>query len=180
MSPTLVTPAEVKVLSDRHVMLIDIRDEDEWRREHISTARSVPLQQIHPGCFREVSLSETDTVVFHCQSGMRTDKAAEQLKAAVYPANALIMKGGLNAWKAAGYPVLEDRRQPLPLMRQVQIAAGALAFFGTLSGAFLSPVFYLIPGFVGAGLMFAGLTGWCGMAKLLAMMPWNRHQTTRL
>ena len=87
----------------------------------------------------------------------------------------LIVQGGLNGWKAAGYPVITDRRQPLPLMRQVQIVAGALVFGGTLAGASLSALFYLIPAFVGAGLLFAGLTGWCGMAKLLAVMPWNKR-----
>ena len=100
---------------------------------------------------------------------------AEKLSQFVYPAQALIMQGGLNAWKAAGYPVIVDRRQPLPLMRQVQIAAGALALGGSLGGLFLTSVLYVIPGFVGAGLMLAGMTGWCGMAKLLAVMPWNRE-----
>lgn len=174
MSSDIVTPAEVHALSELHVMLIDIRGHDEWRREHISGARSLPLEQLQPGCFSEASLSESDTVVFHCQSGMRTNNAAAQLRSAVHPAKALIMQGGFNAWKAAGYPVKVDSRQPLPLMRQVQITAGALALCGTVVGAVLNPAFYIIPGFVGTGLMFAGITGWCGMAKLLAVMPWNR------
>jgi len=61
-------------------------------------------------------------------------------------------------------------------MRQVQITAGALALCGTIAGALLAPVFYTIPGFVGAGLVFAGVTGWCGMARLLSVMPWNNRQ----
>lgn len=174
MSSEFVTPAEALALSERKVILIDIRGHDEWRREHISAARSMPLEQLQPGCFGELSLSDNETVVFHCQSGTRTNNAAAQIRPAVHPAKALIMQGGLNAWKAAGYPVQVDRRQPLPLMRQVQLTAGALALCGTLAGALLSPVFYIIPGFVGAGLVFAGATGWCGMAKLLAVMPWNR------
>lgn len=174
MSSDFVTPAEAQILSERDVMLIDIRGHDEWRREHISGARSFPLEQLKPGCFSKSFLSENETVVFHCQSGMRTNNAVAQLKGAVYPAKALIMQGGLNAWKAAGYPVEIDHRQPLPLMRQVQITAGTLSLFGSLAGAALSPAFYIIPGLVGTGLVFAGVTGWCGMAKLLAIMPWNR------
>ena len=163
MTTVTVTPAEINAQHGKPVLLIDIRSHDEWRREHISGTRSLPLEQLHAGCFSETGLSETDTVIFHCQSGMRTGNAA------------LIMQGGLNAWKAAGYPVIVDRRQPLPLMRQVQIAAGALALGGSLGGLFLTSVLYVIPGFVGAGLMLAGMTGWCGMAKLLAVMPWNRE-----
>lgn len=175
MSAVFITPAEAKALSERNALIVDIRGSDEWRREHISVARSVPLESLNAAAFSADALSETETVIFHCQSGMRTEKNQQQLQASVYPAKALIVQGGLNGWKAAGYPVITDRRQPLPLMRQVQIVAGALALGGTLAGASLSPLFYIIPAFVGAGLLFAGLTGWCGMAKLLAVMPWNKR-----
>ncbi|EOC1311513.1 rhodanese-like domain-containing protein [Cronobacter turicensis] len=174
MSSIFITPAEVHALSGRRIMLIDIRGQEEWRREHLADARSLPLEQIQPGCFDKDALAQTDMVIFHCQSGMRTEKARQQLIAAAHPADVRIMQGGLNAWKAAGLPVITDSRQPLPLMRQVQIVAGALALCGTLAGATITPAFYIIPAFVGAGLMFAGITGWCGMAKLLAVMPWNK------
>lgn len=176
MSALVVSPTEVKALSQRPLLLIDVREEDEWRREHISDAQNMPLGHIAPGCFSEKGLRPSDIVIFHCQSGMRTKKAREQLLAAALPAKALIMQGGIAAWKAAGYPVVRDRRQPLPLMRQVHIAAGTLALGGTLAGALLSPAFYVIPGVVGAGLLVAGVTGWCGMALLLSAMPWNKAQ----
>ncbi|MDW8399764.1 MAG: DUF2892 domain-containing protein, partial [Acetobacteraceae bacterium] len=80
----------------------------------------------------------------------------------------------LEAWKAAGLPVAEDRRQPIELMRQVQIAAGSLVLVGVLLGALLHPGFFALSGFVGAGLVFAGATGTCGLAQLLRLMPWNR------
>lgn len=84
------------------------------------------------------------------------------------------IQGGLNAWKKAGYPTQVNRSKPLPLMRQVQIVAGSLALAGTLGGTFFSPYLYVLLGFVGAGLLFAGISGWCGMAKLLEGMPWNQ------
>ncbi|ALB63202.1 Rhodanese-related sulfurtransferases [Cronobacter condimenti 1330] len=174
MPAVTVTPEEARALIARQMPLIDIRGTDEWRREHIAGARTLPLEHIAHGMSDDSALRAADTVVFHCQSGMRTGNAAEQLSAAVYPAKAVLMQGGLNAWKAAGYPVEADRRQPLPLMRQVQMTAGALALGGTLAGAFLTPAFYCIPGIVGTGLIVAGITGWCGMAKLLAVMPWNQ------
>jgi rhodanese-related sulfurtransferase len=85
--------------------------------------------------------------------------------------------GGIEAWKKAGLPVLRDARQPMEMQRQVQITAGTLVLLGVVLGHFASPAFYAISAFVGAGLTFAGISGWCGMAKLLALMPWNRSTT---
>jgi len=87
---------------------------------------------------------------------------------------AFIIEGGLDAWRKAGLPVVTDRRQPIELQRQVQIGAGGLAFFGTMLGLFTSPWFFGVPAFVGAGLMVAGVTGFCGMARILMRAPWNR------
>jgi rhodanese-related sulfurtransferase len=68
-----------------------------------------------------------------------------------------------------------DVRLPLPLMRQVQIAAGLLVLLGVVLAVTVAPAFIGLSAFVGAGLTFAGLSGWCGMAQLLALMPWNRR-----
>jgi hypothetical protein len=81
---------------------------------------------------------------------------------------------GIDAWKRAGLPVKTDRSRPIEIQRQVQLAAGSLVLLGVLLGLFGHPAFYAVAGFVGTGLVFAGLTGWCGMAKLLGQMPWNR------
>lgn len=86
-----------------------------------------------------------------------------------------MLEGGIEARKEAGLPVARDSNQPIEIMRQVQIAAGSLVLIGVVLGALLHPAFYGLAGFVGAGLLFAGLSGWCGMAKLLALMPWNRR-----
>ena len=75
----------------------------------------------------------------------------------------------------ADLPVEEDRSQPIEIMRQVQIAAGSLVLLGVILGLTVAPGWFALSGFVGAGLVFAGTTGWCGMAYLLAIMPWNRQ-----
>lgn len=168
-----VSPAEAYARYDRHTMMIDIRGEEAWRREHITGSRAVSPEHLTSDAFSHANLQATDTVIFHCQRGVRTEHLSSQLAAAVYPARAVVIAGGIEAWKAAGYAVKEDRHQPLPLMRQVQICAGALTLVGTMAGACIHPAFYGIPAFVGAGLVFAGTTGWCGMARLLAAMPWN-------
>jgi rhodanese-related sulfurtransferase len=85
-----------------------------------------------------------------------------------------MLEGGLDAWKKAGLPVSLDRSKPIDVMRQVQIVAGSLVLAGVLLGVLIAPGFYALSGFVGAGLLFAGVSGFCGMARLLALMPWNR------
>jgi rhodanese-related sulfurtransferase len=84
------------------------------------------------------------------------------------------LTGGIDGWAAAGLPVEVDRAQPIEIMRQVQIAAGVLVLTGVVLGLLVSPGFFGLSAFVGAGLTFAGVTGWCGMARLLGLMPWNR------
>ncbi|MFI5002997.1 MAG: YgaP-like transmembrane domain, partial [Reyranellales bacterium] len=113
-------------------------------------------------------------VIFHCRSGARTTANASRLAGTV-GCEAYILEGGLDAWKKAGLPVATDASQPIEIMRQVQIAAGSLVLLGVVLGVWVAPAFLGLSAFVGAGLTFAGVSGWCGMAKLLALMPWNRR-----
>lgn len=150
-------------------MLVDIRGADEHARERIPGAVNVPLDRL-----RDLAC-DGRLVVFHCKSGMRTAGNAAQLGSATGGAPAYILAGGIDAWREAGQPVVADRRQPLEIMRQVQITTGALVLMGLLLGLFVAPGFFGLSAFVGAGLMFAGVSGWCGMANLLRIMPWNRR-----
>jgi len=166
--PTL-SPADTRAAMNAGARLVDIRGADEHARERIPGALNVPLDRIgdlpHDGC----------QVIFHCRSGMRTTANAAQLAAAAGDAPAYILSGGIDAWRAAGQATVTDRSQPLEIIRQVQITAGALVLTGILLGLFVAPAFFGLSAFVGAGLMFAGVTGWCGMANLLRVMPWNRR-----
>jgi len=85
-----------------------------------------------------------------------------------------MLAGGVDGWAAAGLPLVENRKAPLELMRQVQIVAGSLVLAGVILGFLVHPGFFGLSAFVGAGLTFAGATGFCGMARLLALAPWNR------
>jgi len=157
-------------LDSGDAVLIDIRESDEHAREHIVGARLAPLSAIDTHDFDR---DHGKTAVFHCRSGMRTQANAAKLLARGFR-EAYFLEGGIDAWKAAGLPVHTNRKAPLELMRQVQITAGLLILTGALLGWLVSPAFYLLSAFVGAGLTFAGATGWCGMAMLLKTMPWNR------
>ena len=105
---------------------------------------------------------------------MRTAQNADRLRAAA-PCEAYILEGGLDAWKKAGLPVFTDKSQPIEIQRQVMIGAGSLVLLGMLLGTFATPAFYWLSAFVGAGLVFAGVSGFCAMARVLAVMPWNRR-----
>jgi rhodanese-related sulfurtransferase len=166
-----VTPAAVDdSLRRGHALLIDIREPDEFARRHIEGAVSLPLS--HIGASPLPSLDGAD-IIFTCKSGMRTAANAARLAAAVAgPAH--VLDGGVDGWSKAGLPVVANAKAPLEMMRQVQIAAGLLVLTGVLLGWFVTPGFFALAGFVGAGLTFAGVSGFCGMAKLLAVMPWNR------
>ncbi len=170
-----ITPERAAELVRAGAALVDIREADEYARENIPGARHHALSRLDTE--RPVSPGDK-LVIFHCRSGARTQANAQRLAAAAPGCEAYLIEGGLQAWKKAGLPVVQDRRQPIEIMRQVQIAAGSLVCLGVALGAFVSPAFYALSAFVGAGLIFAGVTGFCGMAKVLALMPWNRRNAT--
>jgi rhodanese-related sulfurtransferase len=169
MTLQIVSPVEARELMLRGARLIDIREADEHAREHIPGAQNVPLSGL-----TETAANGAPAVIFHCRSGARTTANSVRL-AKITSSPTYVLEGGLDAWRKAGLPVATDRRQPLELMRQVQLAAGGLVLIGVTLGFLFAPGFFGISAFVGVGLMIAGATGWCGMARLLAHMPWNRR-----
>ncbi|ESQ88198.1 hypothetical protein ABAC460_16180 [Asticcacaulis sp. AC460] len=150
--------------------MVDIRDADEHRRERIEGALNCPVSAL------DAVTIEGDIIVFHCKSGGRTQVHADRLAAKAGERNWLLLDGGLDNWKQSGLPVQKDARQPIELQRQVMIAAGLLVVAGVLLARFVAAPLILLSGLVGAGLVFAGVTGFCGMAKLLMLAPWNRRQ----
>ncbi|HTW34819.1 MAG TPA: rhodanese family protein [Rhizomicrobium sp.] len=158
-----------RLMTEKGAQLVDIREPMEHARESIPGAKLMPLSQMRGqdlgnGC---------PAVIFHCQAGSRTANNVEKLAVCGAP-EVYLLEGGLAGWKEAGLPTSLDRSKPIELQRQVQIAAGSLVLLGLTLAATASPWFAAISAFVGCGLVFAGLSGWCGMARLLAIMPWNR------
>ena len=153
-----MTPMETDAALRAGAVLVDVREPDEFARAHVPGAVNRPLATLD-------AAGLPPGAVLMCQSGLRC---------APFAASHPVLAGGLAAWEAAGLPVARDARAPLPLMRQVQVAAGGLVVLGVLGGALLAPGLYALAGLVGAGLVFAGVSGTCGMASLLRRMPWNR------
>lgn len=168
---TPLKPADVaERLKARRAILIDIREPDEFAREHVSGAVHAPLSRFDGAAFGEHAGQQ---VIYTCRTGNRTGVNGVKLAACV-PGEAFVLEGGLDAWKAQGLPIRADRSQPIELMRQVQMTAGGLILIGAALGLLVHPAFWGLAAFVGAGLFVAGATGFCGMARLLAVMPWNR------
>lgn len=168
MSLIAVEPEEAERLIAAGAKLIDIRDVDEYARERIAGATNLPLTRI------EQMASHTGPVIFHCRTGMRTQNNADRLAAASGSSPSYVLAGGIESWRASGRPTIVDKRLPLEIMRQAQLVAGGLVLLGVVLGFLVSPSLFGLSAFVGAGLMMAGATGWCGMAKLLQHLPWNR------
>lgn len=166
-----ISPQDARELLSRGAVLVDIRAADEHARERIAQARHMPMDRLQAG---SLPLAGASAVIFHCRSGHRTQVNASALKACA-ACDAYALEGGLDAWKKAGLPIVADVSQPLELQRQVQIAAGSLIVLGAVLGVTVSPWFHALSGFVGAGLVFAGASGFCGLARVLTRMPWNRN-----
>ena len=171
--PIDLSPVEVQArLADGDSVLIDVREPFEHAAERIEGAVPMPLGTIDPDEIRRRYPGKR--VVFHCAAGGRSAKACRQFaQGQSEPTEHL--GGGIQAWAQAGLPTLKPAKAgPIPVMRQVQITAGSLVVVGLLLGTFVAEPFYLLSAFVGCGLVFAGVSGFCGMAKVLALMPWNK------
>lgn len=169
----LISAAELHdALQRQQVLLIDVREPSEYNNAHIPGALLCPLanvKELEPPC-------NSDTpVVLYCESGWRSRMACEILAQRGF-ANLKNLEGGIQRWQQGGYPAKGAVRAPISLMRQVQIVAGSLILSGVILGFAVHPGFFFLAGFVGAGLVFAGVTGVCTLARLLALLPFNRPQ----
>ncbi len=157
-------------LEQEAVTLVDVREAGEYASERIPGAMLQPLSQFNPQHIRPVGDRK---LVLYCQSGNRSNQAANRYVAAGY-GTVFHLQGGLAAWKAAGQTSEQSRNAPISLMRQVQIVAGSLVLTGTILGATVSPRFLFLSGFVGAGLVFSGVSNTCAMGTVLGKLPYNQ------
>ena len=175
MNITVIQPQQLAELckEGRKIDLIDVRTPAEFREVHLDIARNVPLDQLNAAALmqaRNGSASEPLYVI--CRSGSRGKQACEKFLSAGF-SNIVNVEGGTMACVQAGLPVARGKKA-ISLERQVRIAAGSLVLVGALLAWFVHPAFIGLSAFVGAGLVFAGITDTCGMGMILARMPWNQ------
>lgn len=166
----MLEPKEVERMRGA-ALLLDVRSPGEHAAEHIEGAELMPLDRLDAAAVKELAAGRPCVVV--CQGGTRASIAAGRLAAESLP-DVSVLAGGLNAWKDAGLPIRRGRGV-ISLERQVRIGAGSLVLAGVVLGFAVSPWFFGLSAFVGGGLVFAGVTDFCGMGLLLAKMPWNQR-----
>lgn len=152
------------------VDFINVCTPTEYKEKHIAGVRNVPLDEI---ATRVGEFSDKRTVYIHCRSGNRAARAIDLMKSLGVKAELVNVSGGLLAWGKAGFDTVSLTSR-MPIMQQTLLAAGSLILVGYVLSAFVHPAFIYLSVFVGAGLSFAGLTGWCGMSYALSKMPWNK------
>jgi len=158
-------------LDQQSVTLIDVREPGEFAGEHIPGATLVPLSKFD---LRKIPQDSDTQLVLYCRSGNRSQMAAQKLLEAGF-GSVTHLACGIGAWKEAGFPTVQNQNAPISLLRQVQIVAGSFVVTGTLLGAFVSPWFLLLSGFVGAGLIYSGITDTCTLGMMLSKLPYNQR-----
>lgn len=178
MSHSTITPRQLAELcqSGTGIEIIDVRTPVEFREVHLNIARNVPLDQLDPAQMMQArSGSKVDPLYIVCRSGSRGQQACDKFLKAGFT-NIVNIEGGTLACVEAGLPVTRGQKA-MSLERQVRIAAGLMVFAGVVLGFFYHEAFLGLAGFVGVGLVFAGITDTCGMGLILAQMPWNKCAT---
>lgn len=167
-----IAPAELqKILAAQPATpVLDVRTPMEFAEVHVPSAQNIPLDELKPD---SLSMPKDQPVYVVCRSGQRATKAAEKLAKAGFT-QPVVVAGGTLAWIEANLPLTRSAVTVMSLERQVRITAGAIVFTGVLLARFVDGRFIWLSGFVGAGLIFAGITDYCGMGLLLAKMPWNK------
>lgn len=174
MTVATMNPSQfAELCKNGNIDLIDVRTPVEFREVHVEQARNVPLDRLNPTTVIQALGGKTDQPLYIiCRSGSRGRQACEKFLAAGY-SNTVNIEGGTLACIEAGLPVVRGNKA-MSLERQVRIAAGSLVLLGVILGWLVHPALYGLSAFVGAGLIFAGITDTCGMGMMLARMPWNQ------
>lgn len=174
MNITTISPRQLgELCKSGQIELIDVRTPVEYRELHVVVARNVPLDRLDPMTLMQARNGHKDEPLYLiCRSGSRGSQACEKFLAAGFT-NVVNVEGGTLACVESGLPVIRGKKA-ISLERQVRIAAGSLVLLGVLLGWLVHPALLGLSAFVGAGLVFAGITDTCGMGMMLARMPWNQ------
>lgn len=178
---TNIQPTELQSIlaSDSSAQLLDVRTPAEHSQIHVPGVHLIPLDRLDAAqLVASGGFSKNKPVYILCQSGGRAKQAAARLEQSGFE-KCCVVEGGTSAWAAAGLPVNRGASRVISLERQVRIAAGFLVLSGVLLSQFVNPAFIWLSGFIGAGLIFAGTTDWCGMGMLIARMPWNQGSSCK-
>lgn len=169
MTKTIDPRTAAQWLRDGTAILVDVREPAEHAASRIAGAALHPLSR-----FDAARLAgHSGPIVIHCLKGGRGETACQKLLAANPDIEVYNLTGGIQGWAAAGLPVQNGGRRVLPLDRQVQLTIGIILLTTVALSLLVAPGFVWLAALVGMGLTIAGLTGFCGLALVMARMPWN-------
>ncbi len=158
-------------LDKNEAVLVDVREPAEHTAENIQSATLLPMRNISKAA---LPTCDGKKLVLHCRKGGRSSSACAKLLAEDPNLDIYNLEGGIEAWNAAGLAVSSSGKFFLPLDRQVQLTIGLCLLISSILTYYVNIKFVLLTAFFGAGLTFAGLTGFCGLALIMAKMPWNK------
>ncbi|WP_131783079.1 rhodanese-like domain-containing protein [Legionella gresilensis] len=158
-------------LEEDKAVLLDVREPAEHATKKIAGAHLFPLSQIETGQLPNI---DSKKLVLHCQAGKRSTTACQKLMLKHPEVDIYNLEGGIGGWIDSGFPVDKSNQFPLPLEQQVQVFVGTLLVLFSILAWLISPFFIAFTMFLGIGLVFAGISGYCGLAYVLAKMPWNQ------
>ena len=169
----VISVEDLKNLNEGEKIYVDVRSPAEYRSMRVQGAVNLPLNSISCADVQKlIGDKQNPAIILLCGKGGRARKAAEILQAGSF--NLLVVEGGTNACVEANLPIEKGSSSTISIERQVRIGAGSLVCVGLALGHFVNPNFYFLSAFIGAGLIFAGVTDWCGMGLLIAKAPWNK------
>lgn len=169
-----ITPKEAyEMLRNGEAILIDVREPDEFQKQHIAFAQSLPFG-ILPNLLPDFPFPHDRKIIMQCLGGKRGENACAILSTRGLPNEIYNISGGISAWQNDGFPVIGAFTPKFSIFRQVQMIVGSLIAILIMLGFFGLTIAFAIAGLFAGALAFAGITGWCGLAYLLQMMPWNK------
>lgn len=169
-----ITPKEAyEMLKNGEAILIDVREPDEFTKQHIAYAQSLPLGFLSDALF-DFPFPGDRKIITQCLSGKRGESACAVLSTKGLPNEIFNIAGGITAWQNDGLPIIGGFTPKFSIFRQVQMIVGSLIMALIFLGFLGLTMAFAIAGLFAGALAFAGLTGWCGLAYLLQMMPWNK------
>ena len=169
--PTITPLKALEIASENTVViLLDVRTPSEFSSRRAAGARNIPLDALETFTG---SLPKNAPILLLCEKGGRAAIAATKLRGHGFE-DVHVVEGGTESWAASGLPIEGTGRKVISIERQVRIGAGSFVLLGVILGLLVNSAFFGLSAFIGAGLIFAGVTDWCGMGLLLARAPWNR------
>ncbi len=166
----------IELIKKDEAVLIDVREAEEFKAEHIVYALSLPLSYLEHN-FKLLNIPSHKSIIFQCARGFRSQEACKKVKELGCSQNRLFsLERGIESWKELNKSVVKSISYKVSLFRQVQIIVGFLIAMSVILGLTGMPLAFLVAGIIGMALFFAGLAGWCGLAIILSKMPWNKQK----